>query len=116
MRGASKHKSPPNNPTLLQKLKELSAEAEDDKDIVSNLTPQEDSDKIEKNRYHITTNSTIIPVLIYQTGYTSPMMVYSLANFDRKKDRYYERILGAIGKREPENDVLWITLQARQSK
>ena len=43
-RGASKHKSPTNNPTLIQKLKELAAEAEDDEDIISDLPPQEDSD------------------------------------------------------------------------
>ena len=44
VRGASKHKSPPTNPTFLQKLKDLAAEAEYNKDVVSDLTSQEDSD------------------------------------------------------------------------
>ena len=84
-RSACKNKLIQKNQTLLQKLKELAAEAEDDKEIVSELIPQEDSDK---SRDHITTNSTVIPVLICQTGYTSPMIVHSLENFARKKDRY----------------------------
>ena len=31
-----------------------------------------------------------------------------------KKDRYNKNVLGDIGKRESENDVAWITLQAHQ--
>ena len=58
--------------TLLHKLKELAAEAEDDEEIVSNLIPQDESDNSEESRDSIMTNSTIIPVLICQTEYTSP--------------------------------------------
>ena len=104
------------NPTLLQKLKELAAEAEDDEEIVSDLIPQADSDNNDESRDHIITKSTVIPVLICQTGYNSPTIVHSLAKISRKKDRYNKKILGAIGKREYENDVVWITLQARQFK
>ena len=46
----------------------------------------------------------------------SPTIVHSLANTPWKKDRYNEKNLGAIGKREYENVVVWITLQARQFK
>ena len=102
------------NPTLLQKLKELVAEAEDDEEIVSNLIPEAKSDNNDKSRYHITTNSTVIPVLICKTGYNSPTIVHSLAIFSQKKDRYNTTNLGMIGKRESENDLVWITLQARQ--
>ena len=40
--------------------------------------------------------------------------MHSLAKFPRKKDQYNEKRLGVIGKREYENDVVWITLQDRQ--
>ena len=56
------------NPTLLQKLKELAAEVEYDEDIVPGLTSQEESYNIDESRDHITTNSTVITVLICQTG------------------------------------------------
>ena len=72
------------NPTLLQKLKELAAEAEDDEKKVSDLTPPAESDNIKKSRDHITTNSTSISVLIYHTGYTCPMVVHYLAIFLEK--------------------------------
>ena len=52
------------NPTLLNKLKELAADAEDGEEIVSELILQSDSDNRNDSRYHIITNSTIIPVLI----------------------------------------------------
>ena len=71
--------------TLFQKLKELAAEAEDDKEIVSVLITLEDSDNSNDSRDHIITNSTVIPVLFYQTGYISPTIVHSLANFSRKR-------------------------------
>ena len=85
VRGASKNKSTPKNPTLLQKLTGLSADAEDDENILSDLTPQKYSKNINEIRDHITTNSTIIPVLIYQTGYTSPTIVHSLENSVQKR-------------------------------
>ena len=44
-RSARKKNMTQKNPTLLQKLKELEAEAEYDKEIVSNLIPQSDSEK-----------------------------------------------------------------------
>ena len=94
----------------------MEAEAEDRKDIVSDLFPQVDSDNSNKSRDHITTNSTVIPVLICQTGYASPTMVHSLANFARKKDRHNKKLFGVIGKREYENYVVRITLQVRQLK
>ena len=46
---------------------ELAAEAEDDKDIVYDVTPHEAFYSIDKSRDHITKNSTVIPVLICQT-------------------------------------------------
>ena len=104
------------NPTLLQQLKELAADADDDEEIVSELIPQDESDKIYKSKNCIITNSTVIPVLICHTGYTSPTIVHSLVNFPRKKDRYNKKNLGAIEKRGSENEVVWITLQARQFK
>ena len=73
------------NPTLLQKLKELAAEAEDDKEIVLDLIPQSDSYNIDASRDYIITNYTIIPVLIYQTGYNSPMIMHSLVNVSSEK-------------------------------
>ena len=102
------------NPTLLLKLKVFEAEAEDEEELVSNLTPQDDSNYSNESRDHIVKNSTVIPVLICKTGYSSPTIVHSLENPPRKKDRYNKKILGAIGKREYENDVVWITLQACQ--
>ena len=66
------------NPNLLHKLKELTAEADYDEEIVSNLITQSESDKNNESRDHIITNSTVIPVLIYQTGYNSPTIVHSL--------------------------------------
>ena len=101
---------------MLQKLKKLAAEAEDDEEILSDLNPQDESDNSDKSRYHIITNSTFIPVLICQTGYTIPTIVHSLENFPQKKDRYNKKNLGAIGKSKSENDVVWITLQDRQFK
>ena len=101
---------------MLQKLKELAAEAEDDKEIVSDLIPQDESDKSKKSRDHIITNSTVIPVLICQTGYTSPTIVHSLENIPRKKDRYNKKVLGVIGEGGSENDVVWITIQSFQFK
>ena len=77
-RGACKKKLTQKNPTLLQKLKELAAEVDYDEDIVPGLTSQEESYNIDESRDHITTNSTVITVLICQTGYTSPMIVHSL--------------------------------------
>ena len=62
--GTYKNKLTPKNLIKLQMFKEFSDEADDDEDIVSDLTPQEDSGNSNNNRYHITTNSTIIPVLI----------------------------------------------------
>ena len=52
------------NPTLLQKLKELAAEATDDEEIVSDLIPQADSDNNDESKDNIITNSTVIIVLI----------------------------------------------------
>ena len=54
------------------------------KDILSNLTPQEDSDNRNTSRDRVTTNFTVITVLICQTGYTSPMIVHSLETFPKK--------------------------------
>ena len=51
-------------------------EAEDDEKMVSNLITQDESDNKDKSRDHIITNSTVIPVLICQTGYTIPMIVH----------------------------------------
>ena len=101
---------------MLHKLKELAAEAKDDEEIVSDLIPQSDSDNSDESMDHIITNSTVIKVLICRTGYTSPAIVHSLANTPRKKDRYNKKHLGAIGKREYENIVVWITLQSCQFK
>ena len=56
------------NPTLLQKLMEFAAEAEDDEKIVSDLIPHADSDNNDESRDHIIKSSTAIPVLICQTG------------------------------------------------
>ena len=64
------------------------AEAGVDKEIVSDLIPQEDSDNSDESKYHITTNPTVIPVFIFQTGYTSPTIVHYVANVSYKKDRY----------------------------
>ena len=87
------------NPTLLQKLKELAAEAEYDEEIVPDLNPQADSDNINESRDHIISNSTVILVSIFQNGYNSPTIVHSLGNPPRKKDRYKKTILGAICKK-----------------
>ena len=100
------------NPTLLQKLKKLAAGAEDDEEIVPNLIIQAYSDNNDELRYQIITNSTVVPVLICQTGYNSPTIVHSLAIFFLEKDRYKKIYLGAIGKGESKNDAVWITLQA----
>ena len=99
--------------TLLQKLKEVVSETEDHKEILSGLIPQDDSDNRNRSRDNIITNSTIISVLIYQTGYNSPTIMHSLANISRKKIGTIKTYFGVIGKRESENDVVWITLQAR---
>ena len=75
-----------NNPTLLQKLKKLTADGEYDEDIVYKLTLQEYLDNINDIKYHITTNPTTISDLFSQTVYTRPKIVYSFGNFDLKKD------------------------------
>ena len=77
---------------MLQKLKELAAEAEDDEEIVSDLISQDDSDNIYKSRDHIIKNSTFISLLICQTGYNSYTIVHSLGKIPRKKDRYNKKI------------------------
>ena len=84
-RSAPKKKFTQKNPTLLQKLKELAAEAEDDEAIVSDLIPQSESDNIDESRDNITTKSTVTPVLICQTRYTSPTIVHSLGFFSEKR-------------------------------
>ena len=81
---------------MLQKLKELAAEEEADEKIVSDIIPQEDSYNSNKSRDHITTKTTILLMLICQTGYTRPLIVHSLANFAPKKDRYDIKTFGAI--------------------
>ena len=96
----------PKKSTLLQKLKGLAADIEYDEEIVYNIIPQYDSDNNDKSRNHMIINSSIIPVLIYHTVYTSPTIVHSLENFPRKKDRYNKKCLGAIEKMESENDVV----------
>ena len=99
---------------MLQKLKKLAAEAEDDEEIVSYLITQEGPDNSDESRDHMNKNSTVIPSLIYQTGYTSPTIVHYLEIYPPQKDRYNKKILGAIGKRKSKNDVVWITLQDHQ--
>ena len=99
---------------MLQKLTKLAAEAEDDEEIISYLISKSDSYNNNKSRDHIIKNSTVIPVLICQTGYNIPTIVHSLAKFPRKKDWYNKNILGAIGKRKSEHEGVWITFQARQ--
>ena len=73
---------------MLQKLKELADEAEDDEEIVSNLIPQADSYNNGKSRDHKITNSTVLQVLICKTGYNSPKIVHSLEKILLKKDWY----------------------------
>ena len=80
------------NPTLLQKLKGLAAEAEDDEDMVSELISQAESDNNNYSMDHIITNSTVIKVLICQTRYNSPTIVHSLENLSQKKDWYNKKI------------------------
>ena len=41
---------------------------------------------------------------------------FKFKNVSLKKDGYDKKLLGEIGKRESENDVVWITLQDRQFK
>ena len=84
---------------MLHKLKELAAEAEDGEEIVSGLISQDNSDNRNKSRDHKITNSTVAPVLICQTGYTSPTIVHSLGKKSPKMDRYKLKHLGAIGRR-----------------
>ena len=88
-------------------------EAEDDEEIVSKLISLEEYYNNNESRDHIITNSTIIPVIICQTWYTSPTIVRSLENISQKNDRYNKKLLGAM---ESKNDMVWITLQDRQSK
>ena len=64
-RNAIKNNKTQKNPTLLQNLKELAAEAEDDEEIVSDLIPEDDSDNSNKPRDQIITNFTVITVLIF---------------------------------------------------
>ena len=94
----------------------MATESEDDYKKVSDPTPQADSDNSNKSRDHITKNFTVIPVLIYHTGFNSPMIVHSLDFFGQKKNRYDKENLGTIRKREYENDVVWITIQSHQFK
>ena len=70
---------------MLQKLKELAAEVEDDEEIVFDLIPQDDSDNNDESRDHIITNFTVIPVLIRRIGYNSPTIVHSLEKFPGKR-------------------------------
>ena len=77
LRSACKKKLKQKKSTLLQKLKELETDAEDDEGIVYELISQEDSDNSNESKDHITTNSTVIPFLTCQSGYTSPTIVHS---------------------------------------
>ena len=75
----------------------MADEAEDDEEIVSYLIPQEEEYNTDKSRNQKIKNSTVVIVLIYQTGYTSPTIVHSLAKvFPKKKDKYNKKRLGAI--------------------
>ena len=78
LRSARKKNVTLKNPTLLQKLKELAAKANDDEEILPNLINQENSDNSNDSRDYIIKKSTVIPVLICHTGYTSPTIVHSL--------------------------------------
>ena len=77
---------------MLQKLKELAADAEDGEEVLSNLITQDESDNSDDSRGHIITNSAVVLVLICQTGYTSYTIVHSLTKISRKKDRYNKKI------------------------
>ena len=70
---------------MLQKLKELEAEAEDDEEIVSGLIAQADSDNINDSRDHIIKKSILIPVLICQIGYNISTIVHFLVSFSGKR-------------------------------
>ena len=94
----------------------MATKAEDGEEIVSEIITHEDSDKRDDSRDHMIKNYTVIPVLIYQNGYTSPTIVHSLAEIYQKQDRDNKKILGAIGNREYKNDVVWITLQSLRVK
>ena len=87
-------------PTLLKKLKELEAEADDDEEIVSDLIPQSNSDHNNESRDHIIKKSTVLPKRICEIGYNSFTIMHFLEFFSQKKDRYNKNSLGAIGKRE----------------
>ena len=97
-RSARKKQMTQKHPTLLQKLKELAAEAEYDEEILSKLIPQSDSDNNDESRDNKITNSAVIPVLICQTVYSSPTIVHSLANVSRKKYRYNKNNLARLEK------------------
>ena len=101
---------------MLHNQKELAAEAEDDAEILSDFIPRDDSENSNKSKDCIITDSIVIPFIRCQTGYNSATIVKSFANLPRKNNRYNKKTLGAIGKREYENDVVWITLKARHFK
>ena len=106
-------------PTLLARMKELAADAEDDQDIILDLEPQGDSDKNEETREYITTHSDVLPILVFQTGFRRPNMVHSLgiyATSARRRDMWDKHMIGAIGNRETVDDVVWISLQASNFK
>ena len=98
LRSTCKKKLAQKNPTLLQKLKKLAAETEDEEEIVYDLTPQSNSDNSDKSRDNITKNSTFIPFLIYQTGYTSCTIVHCLAISPEKRIGTIKK-LSVIGKK-----------------
>ena len=106
-------------PTLLEKMKELAADAEDDEDVLLDLEPQGESDKNEETREYITTQSDVLPLLVFQAGYIQPNIVHSVgiyATSARKRDMWDKHMIGAIGKRETEDDVVWISLATSHFK
>ena len=52
-------------PTLLTKMKELAADAEENEDVLLNLEPQGDSDKNKETQDYITTHSDVLPLLVF---------------------------------------------------
>ena len=76
------------NPKFASEIKEIGSWGEDDEGIVSGHIPQDNSENSYKSIDHIIVKSSVIPILICQTGYTSPTIVHSLENSPQKKDRW----------------------------
>ena len=103
-------------PTLLRRMQELAAEAEDDEDVVAELKVQGEGDNNLVVKEFLVNQVDPVGVLFFQPNHRQPHFIHSLGMFTggpRRKDTYDGHMLGAIGKRETVTDIQWFSVPPR---